>query len=223
MNDQEKNKQYVILLLFVLMLIAVLFLVLRNSFLTKQINLVKQKAEEAINKIDDPGYIDPIDLVTDPIKGNLKAKNILYVYSSFSCIHCSAYRLELNKLLEKKANEVKVIWKDAVSINDERAKSSAIAARCAQKQGKFWEYHDLLFDNQDDLKQVSYLAFAQELGLDVKKFSTCLESPEILSLIQSGQNEAIAVGVDGTPFTVFNGQKLSGTYAYQTLVDLLSK
>jgi protein-disulfide isomerase len=223
MDKQEKNKEYVILLLFVFLLIAVVFLVLRSSFLTNQISLVKQRSEQANSKVQDNQYISPIEMATDPVKGNPEAKNKLFIYSSFSCLHCASFRLEINKLLEKKPNDFKIIWKDAISISDDKGKSSAVAARCAQAQGKFWEYHDLLFSNPDKFTAVDFIGYAQQLNLDVSSFGACLESREILSLIQSGQNEAIAVGVDGTPFTVFNDQRLSGFYSYQDLIELLNK
>lgn len=223
MDKQEKNKEYVILLLFVCLLVAVIFLILRSSFLTNQISLIKQRSEQANSKTQDNQYISPIEMATDPVKGNLNAKNKLFVYSSFSCLHCASYRLEINKLLEKKPKDFKIIWKDAVSVNDDKGKRSAIAARCAQAQGKFWEYHDLLFTNLDKFTTMDFIGYAQQLGLDVSAFGACLESQETLSLIQSGQNEAIAVGVDGTPFTVFNNQRLSGFYSYQDLIELLSK
>mgnify|MGYP001461290968 CR=1 FL=1 len=221
MEKEKQNQELIILLLFVLLFVTVGFLFLRNSFLSGEISKVEKRSEEALARISDNSVIEPVDKLSDPFRGNEQAENKFYVYSSFSCSHCSSYSLEIKKLLEKNGDKVKVIWKDAVSNDDFIGEKAALAARCAQQQGKFWEYHDLLFANQNKLTDQDLIDHAKTIGLNEIDFKSCVSLKKTATIIQASQNEAVAVGVDGTPYTVVNGQRLSGVYLYEQLKELL--
>ena len=221
MENEEQKKELIVFVLLVLMVLAVGFLVLRNSFLKGEIAKVDKNAEQALESLNNSKNIDPIDKVTDPYRGNDGANNKFYVYSSYSCSHCADFEVELKKLLNENKDKIKIIWKDAISTNDVLGEKAALAARCAQQQNKFWEYHDLLFANQDKLSDEDLLSYAKSLGLNEVEFNSCVTLKKTANLVQASQNEAVAVGVDGTPFTVINGQRLSGVYAYDQLKELI--
>lgn len=221
MDKEKQNQEIIIFLLFVLLIVAVGFIFLRNSFLSSEINKVEKRSEEALAKISDNKVINPIDRPSDPFRGNEQADNKFYIYSSFSCSHCADFSLELKKLLEKHSNKVKIIWKDAVSNNDFVGEKAALAARCAQQQGRFWEYHDLLFANQSKLTDQDLIEYAKTLNLNESGFISCFSLKKTAGIILDSQNEALAVGVDGTPYIFVNGQRLSGAYKYEQLKELL--
>ena len=104
---------------------------------------------------------------------------------------------------------------------------AAQASECAADQGKFWDYHDLLFDKQTGENVGTYtkenlLKYAQELSLDMAKFEPCLQNDETLQRVASDTQEGGQVGVRGTPTFFINGQPLVGAQplqAFQQQID----
>jgi len=121
--------------------------------------------------------------------------------------------------------KVKLVWHDFAWIGSE-SRQAAQAARCAGRQGKFWEYHDHLYDNQrgenrgqfsnDNLKR-----FAGDVGLDGVAFSTCLERAEDLPAIQQDLATARAEGITATPSFKLNGQRLVGARSIDAFVQVI--
>jgi protein-disulfide isomerase len=87
---------------------------------------------------------------------------------------------------------------------------AAEASRCAGEQGKFWEYHDLLFANPDRLNRDGLVEHARDLKLDEKQFDSCLSSGKYKAEIEEDLQEGIRAGVSGTPGFFINGSFLSG-------------
>ena len=104
---------------------------------------------------------------------------------------------------------------------------AAQAAECAADQGKFWEYHDLLFDKQNGenvgtFTKENLLSYAKELGLDMAKFEPCLKNDETLQRVVADTNEGRQVGVTGTPTFFINGKPLVGAQkaeVFQAQID----
>ena len=104
---------------------------------------------------------------------------------------------------------------------------AAQAAECAADQGKFWQYHDLLFarqagENQGAFTEDKLIGFAQELELDMTKFGPCLENDQTLSRVQADQKEGSDAGVRGTPTFFINGVPLIGAQpieAFKTAIE----
>jgi protein-disulfide isomerase len=130
----------------------------------------------------------------------------------------------LKELLKKYPQKVKLIWKDAPNPNSSQALLAAEAAKCAQEQGKFWEYHDLLFANQNYLSPSLYLEMARQLNLDTSRFETCLQSKKWNSIIQASLAEAQALGINGTPY-LFIGDKrrISGQVSLAELEKIIQE
>jgi len=102
-----------------------------------------------------------------------------------------------------------------------QAQAAAEAAQCAARQGKFWEYHDALFQVQDNLSDIMYLSLAGEVGLNYETFSSCLTNHATLPLVERNLAEGTAIGVDGTPFFIINGQAVSGLITPEQLQALV--
>ena len=92
----------------------------------------------------------------------------------------------------------------------EGALPAALAARCAGAQGRFWEYHDLLFVAQPDFSRDELLGYARRLGLDTPPFTECLDSARFRDAVLADQREGLDAGVGGTPTFFINGRKIEG-------------
>jgi protein-disulfide isomerase len=105
-------------------------------------------------------------------------------------------------------------WRDFAYLGQESV-NAALAARAAQEQGRFWEYHDVLYENQGSVNSGAFsdealVGFAEEVGLDTEQFEAALTSGSYESVVQSDLREAQNAGIQGTPSFMINGQRLVG-------------
>ncbi|MBD3263142.1 thioredoxin domain-containing protein, partial [Candidatus Woesearchaeota archaeon] len=96
----------------------------------------------------------------------------------------------------------------------ENAQIAAEASECAREQGKFWEYHDKIFENQISISQNYLQKWAGELGLDTEQFNDCLTSGKYSDKVNKDKNDGIAAGVSGTPTFFVNGKKIVGAQPF---------
>ena len=101
------------------------------------------------------------------------------------------------------------------------AQLAAEAARCAQEQGKFWEYHDKLFANQRALKENNLKQYATELELDGDAFGTCLATGRFKANVTQELLEGQQIGVTGTPAFFINGRFLSGAQPFENFAKII--
>ena len=151
-------------------------------------------------------------------KGDENAPVTLYEFSDYQCPFCGRFFSDTLPLIEEnyiKTGKVKLVFKDFPldSIHPE-ATPAALAARCAGDQGKYWEFHDKIFQNQQLLGSAAYSQWAQELGLDVSQFDNCLNTRKHLSAVRKDLLEGQQAGISGTPGFVLNGQVISGAQPY---------
>ncbi len=114
----------------------------------------------------------------------------------------------LEQVLEKYPNEVKLVFKNFPLRNHKLAMPAAIAAIAAERQGKFWEFHDLLFKDYNRLNTQKVKEIAQQLNLDMEKFDKDQQDPQIRAMINRDVSEGNRVGVRGTPTVFINGRLL---------------
>jgi protein-disulfide isomerase len=105
-------------------------------------------------------------------------------------------------------------WRDFAYLGQESV-NAALAARAAQEQGRFWEYHDVLYENQGSVNSGAFsdealVGFAEEVGLATEQFEAALTSGSYESVVQSDLREAQNAGIQGTPSFTINGQRLVG-------------
>jgi protein-disulfide isomerase len=112
------------------------------------------------------------------------------------------------QVLDKYPDSVKIVFKHYPLAFHKQAFPAALASMAAGQQGKFWEYHDELFLQQDSLSNNKYLEIAQNIGLDVKEFSLDMMRPSIRKKVEQDINDAKKAGVTGTPTIFVNGRKL---------------
>lgn len=112
------------------------------------------------------------------------------------------------QVLDKYPESVKVVYKHYPLAFHKQALPAALASLAAAEQGRFWEYHDALFLNQDSLSAEKYLEIARELGLDLEKFSLDMMRPSLRKKIEQDVAEGKKVGVTGTPAVYVNGRQV---------------
>lgn len=141
----------------------------------------------------------------DHILGNVDAPITIVEYSDFECPFCSRFLPTINQILADYPNDVRVVYRHFPLSFHPEAGPSAEAAECAAEQGAFWEYHDELFANQENLGDTLYSQLAQQLGLNTSAFADCLKSGRTATLVSEDQASGLAAGVGGTPHSIVVG------------------
>ena len=119
-------------------------------------------------------------------------------------------------------DKLRFVWRDFPVITAESPKA-AEAARCANDQGKFWEYHDLLYEQAPALSVADLKSYAVQLGLDAAVFNPCLDSGQHQAIVESEKQAAFALGFRGTPSFLLNGQPLVGPPSLAYLEQLINQ
>jgi protein-disulfide isomerase len=157
-----------------------------------------------------------------PVRGAKNAAVTIIAYSDFECPFCSRVVPTLKQLEEEYKGKIRVAFKHQPLNFHANAKPAAMASMAAHEQGKFWEYHDKLFQNQRALDRASLEKYAQELGLDMGKFKAALDSNKFDAHVTADMTEATRVGVNGTPSFFINGRSVVGAQpvdAFKRIID----
>jgi Na+/H+ antiporter NhaA len=156
-------------------------------------------------------YID-VAPERDHIRGPIDAPVTIVEYGDFECPYCGRAEPVLRELLREFA-DVRYVWRH-LPLNDvhPRAQLASEAAEAAAEQGAFWELHDLLLDHQDALRPDDLIAHAQQLGLDVERFTNHLREHAGAAHVAEDVDSADLSGVSGTPTFFINGRRHYGAY-----------
>ena len=161
------------------------------------------------------------------VRGDFNAPITLVEFSDFECPYCERHYPTLKKILSDNAGKVRLVYKHFPLSFHADAQKAAEASECADEQGKFWEYHDILFENQPSGYSLDkFKKWAQDTGLNAAQFNSCLDAGKYASKVQSDFDEGQRKGVNGTPATFVNGQLVSGALpyeAFQQIIDGLLK
>lgn len=173
-----------------------------------------------------------------PVLGEANAPVTFIEFGDYQCPFCEQQFKIIDPVVREqyvKSGQVKMVWRDfafldefpGVPANQKESHWAAEAARCANDQGKFWQYHDYIFSHQagenkggfskDNLKK-----FAGELGLDQQQFNSCLDSDKYMQAVKDDTEAGKAAGVNSTPFTFINGESIKGLKSldiYKTTIE----
>ena len=158
-----------------------------------------------------------------PSRGPKDAPVTIVEFSDFECPYCGAAHDTVEQVMSAYAGKVRLVYRQFPLSFHPHAEKAAEASLCAADQGKFWEYHDVLFKNQKKLDPTDLKAFAGEVGLDVQKFTQCLESGDKKKVVDADQQAGLAAGVGGTPAFFINGIFLNGAVPideFKKIIDL---
>jgi protein-disulfide isomerase len=158
------------------------------------------------------------------VRGNPDAPVTIVEFSDFHCPFCKRVQPSLTELLTRYDGKVRLVFRDFPLDNlHPRARAAAEAANCAGDQGKFWEYHDLLFAEAprasvDDLK-----GYARKVDLDAEKFDGCVFQNTYHDAVQRDVDEAVKLGMTGTPAFFINGRFLNGAQPMDKFVQIIDE
>jgi protein-disulfide isomerase len=159
-----------------------------------------------------------------PVRGAADAPVTIVEFSDFECPFCKQTNPTLKQLLERYPGKVRLAYRDfPLDSIHPQARRAAEAARCAQDQGKFWEYHDVLFTQSPQLALEDLRRYAGQVGLDVTKFDGCLAAGVHKAAVQRDLDEGNRLGVTGTPAFFINGRTLTGAQPLEAFTRLIEQ
>jgi protein-disulfide isomerase len=158
-----------------------------------------------------------------PKRGAQNAPVLVVEFADYECPYCQRIHPELKKLEEEFAGKVALAFKDFPLPMHSRAAKAAEAARCAGEQGKFWEFHDTLFDNSQKLELAQLKEYARALKLDTARFDQCLDGGEQAPAVRKDFAQGQRLGLTGTPSFFVNRHFLSGAVKYDTLREIVEQ
>jgi len=163
-----------------------------------------------------------VDITDAEVHGSKDAPVTLLEFADYECPYCQKANPLLVKLKEEYGDKLTIAYKDFPLPMHKRAQKASEAGRCAGEQGKFWEYHDLLYATHqldiNDLKK-----HAQTLKLDEAKFNQCLDSGAEAETVKKNLEEAKSLGLSGTPSFFANHHFFSGAVEYSTLREMVEQ
>jgi protein-disulfide isomerase len=184
------------------------------QFLLKQVQAgkAKKEREDAFHGRFDPGKTKTIVTDGSPEIGAKDAVVTIVEWADFECPFCRAFYPVLDELAHKYPTQVRLVYKLYPLSAHPHGEIAARAAVAALNQGKFWEMHHVLFENQDRLEQSDLEKYAKQIGLDVGKFRSEFGSKEVGERIEKDKKQADELGLDGTPFLFINGRYVNLQY-----------
>ncbi len=164
-----------------------------------------------------------------PVLGSSTAPVTITEYADYQCPYCATWARTIEPQIQTAyidTGKVRLEWHDMAWMGSE-SRDAANAARCAADQGKFWQYHDLLYEHQAGQNTGAFSkdrlkAFGQQLGLDASTFDACVDSDKYGGAVQADYAQAARLGITGTPAFFVNGQRIDGAQPYsvfQSAID----
>ncbi|RSO58818.1 DsbA family protein [Acinetobacter lactucae] len=148
----------------------------------------------------------------DHMQGNPDAIIELVEYGDYQCPYCGEAYPNVKKVQEVLGNKLRFIFRNFPLEAHPNALHAAIAAEVAGDMGKFWEMHDMLYENQNQLDDAHLITFVQKLGLNVKEFEEKFSESKYVERVEKDMEGALRSGLNGTPSFYINGVKYNGSY-----------
>lgn len=195
------------------------------------IKLASNTETEADKTQESNEPVSQIEIESDWVKGNTESDIVLVEYADFQCPACAAYHPIVKKLYEEFGTDVKFVFRHfPLRQIHPNANIAAIAAESAGAQGKFWEMHDMIFENQrtwsrqrsTSAKKI-FASYAEKLELDVEKFKSDSKSKEIRKILDDSYRNASRARINSTPTFLLNGEKIITPRNYKDFKKLLDE
>jgi protein-disulfide isomerase len=161
----------------------------------------------------------------DHIRGNVKAKITLIEFSDFECPFCGRFHPTVKQAMEEYGEDIRWIYKHfPLTGIHPQAQPSAEASECVWEQAGdegFWEFADAMFENQDRLGSAFYAEVAQQIGVNIEQYQTCVLERKYQDKVQNDLNQGVQGGVTGTPGSFVNGTAVKGAVPYEQLKAII--
>jgi protein-disulfide isomerase len=158
-----------------------------------------------------------------PAKGPANAPIELVEFSDFQCPYCFRATPTVKQVLSAYGDKIHFVYRHYPLPNHPNARPAAEAAACAADQGKFWPFHDRLFQDPSKLSQSDLKHDAADLGLDTAKFDGCVDSHKLKAVVDADLQAGLEAGVDGTPAFFINGRMLSGAQPFDVFKRIIDE
>jgi len=155
--------------------------------------------------------------------GGPKAPITIVEFSDYQCPFCKRAEDSVNKVMQTYGNKIRLVYRDYPLPMHPMARPASEAAACANAQGKFWEYHQKLFDNQAALSDDKIKQLAKDVGLDDAKFDDCLKQKPFKDKIDQDVADGGKVGVNGTPAFFINGRMIDGAQPVEKFKEIIDE
>lgn len=184
--------------------------------------LLRSKAKIAVHLKPPP--VQRVEVSTDgaPSKGAARARVTIVKFEDFHCPFCKKAQETIAQVLSKYGNKLRLVHRDfPIDSIHPAARKAHEAARCANEQGKFWQYHDLLYANAPKADPTDLNSYAKQAGLDVPAFEKCIASGKFRDAVQKDVEEGTGLGVNGTPTFFINGRLLAGAQPLESFASII--
>jgi protein-disulfide isomerase len=198
----------------------------RQRFEQRQAYVAKLKDSAHVKLLIAEPQSPKMNVATDgyPSWGNPKAPVTIIEFSDFQCPFCSKAVPVLNQIKQVYGQDkVHIVYRYMPLPSHNRAMPAAIAAQCANDQGKFWEMHDDLFNNQAKLEDGDLKDYAKQLGLDMTKFNDCFDGKHPEATIERSKREAETLGIQATPSFLINGNLMQGAQPFEKFKEKIDR
>ena len=209
-NESERTENIIAISVFILLIIII------GGVLTKGFGLLGEDDDNNAKRINVP-------IGNDPFKGNPKGGVVIVAFSGYECSFCKDAEQSMKRILDKYAENVVYIFKDyPLTKTHPHAYNASLAAECAKEQHKYWEYHDYLYEHNNQLETRYLEEYARLLGLNTEQFNECLRTQRYKSEIEKDIQTAMLVGVTGTPTFFINGIKVIGAQPEEEFIKIIN-
>jgi protein-disulfide isomerase len=165
-----------------------------------------------------------VDVKGSPSIGPAAAPVVLVLFSDFQCPYCKGMSATLKEVTQKYGEKVRLVFRQFPLTNIHPfAQGAAEASLCAAAQGRFWEMHDLLFQNQKSLSAKDLKSHAEKLGLDTAAFNACVDSKRFAPQVKEDLKAGASAGTDGTPALYVNGRFLNGNRPFEQIAEIIDE
>jgi protein-disulfide isomerase len=166
----------------------------------------------------------PVAEDRDHIEGPADAAVTLVEYGDYQCPYCGAAYPIIKEVQARMGESLRFVFRNfPITTSHPRAEQAAEAAEAAAHQGRFWEMHDLLYENQRRLGEEDLRSYAEELELDVRAFDQELADHVHADRVREDFMSGVRSGVNGTPTFYVNGARYDGSYETETLLAVLER
>jgi protein-disulfide isomerase len=187
---------------------------------------VSEESNQAANGSARGGRMQDAERIpvgNSPVLGPNNALVTIVEFSDFQCPFCSRVEDTVRQIRQRYGNDVRLVWKNAPLPFHDRATPAAEAAMAANAQGKFWEMHDILYQNQRALADADLERYAQQIGLDMNRFRADMQAHRYTAAIDADKALAQRVNAQGTPNFFINGTQLVGAQPMERFTALIDQ
>ena len=214
-QSKKRRQRFISIMVITVAVVLVAILIIRQS---------NQDAVEIVSvDKETPAYADGKAL------GSIGAKVLVQSFSNFPCPHCRTLASDAASQLESNFVESGLVRYEYhyATFDQSVGRFAAEAAECANQQGAFWPYHDILYANQtgarDQYSERRLIAFAEDIDLDVRDFRSCLSEGKSSAVVEQDADLASEMGVNATPTVFINGEKGEGSMPFEVYKEIIER